>query len=292
MTLDHAPSNQAFPDRSGDRGERADVFERVGSFEIRLAASTHEVARAQRLRFGVFYREGSAVADAAATVSARDLCPFDAVCDHLLIVDNGCSAGAEGSTVVGTYRLLRREVAERHGGFYSAAEFELGPLLARHPRLRFLELGRSCVHPAYRGRRVIELLWRGLWLYARRHRVEALIGCASLPGLDLDINRRALSYLRHRAPAAPEWQVASLPHRATAFVPLPAEAVDPRRDLMALPPLVKAYLRAGAHFSADAVLDRQFGTTDVFAAMPMAEIGERYLAHYGQPSCVSRQPAA
>ena len=68
--------------------------------------------------------------------------------------------------------------------------------------------------------------------------------------------------------------------------------LDPRRDLLALPPLVKAYLRAGAHFSADAVLDRQFGTTDVFAVMPMAEIGERYLAHYGQPSCVSGQAVA
>lgn len=61
---------------------------------------------------------------------------------------------------------------------------------------------------------------------------------------------------------------------------------------MQLPPLVKAYLRTGARFGCDAVIDHQFGTTDVFAIMAMSDIEERYLAHYGQPSCVSGAPVA
>jgi len=83
---------------------------------------------------------------------------------------------------VGTYRLLRQEVAERHGGFYSAGEFEIADLLKRHPGKRFLELGRSCVLPAYRSKRAIELLWRGIWTYVREHRIDVMIGCASFVG--------------------------------------------------------------------------------------------------------------
>jgi putative hemolysin len=47
--------------------------------------------------------------------------------------------------VIGTYRLLRQDIAEKYGGFYSAQEFDISPLLTRHPGLRFVELGRSCL---------------------------------------------------------------------------------------------------------------------------------------------------
>src|SRR5205823_534371 len=103
--------------------------------------------RAQKLRYRVFYEEMSAIPDAAARVARRDVDGYDAICDHLLVIDH---AGADGTTrqasrVVGTYRLLRQDVAERHGGFYSAGEFDIGSLVARHRGLAFLELGRSCV---------------------------------------------------------------------------------------------------------------------------------------------------
>ena len=134
---------------------------------------------------------------------------------------------------------------------------------------------------------MIELLWRGLWLYAARHGIDALIGCASLPGTDLVALETQLSFLLTHARADGDWLVAALPHRAALFAPRPADEIDARRALMQLPPLVKAYLRTGARFGRDAVIDHQFGTTDVFAIMPMADIEERYLAHYGQPGCVS-----
>ena len=270
------------------------VYERAGPFEIRLAADAGDVQRAQRLRFSVFYKEGRAIADRAVAETHRDLCPFDAICDHLIVLDTEAKSASGGvqPRVVGTYRLLRRDVAEMHGGFYSQSEFALSPLLDRHPAARFLELGRSCVHPEYRSKRVIELLWRGLWLYARHYAVDALIGCASLPGTDLEANRLSLSFLHHYAQAEPEWQVAPLPQCEAAFTPLAKGSVDGRRGLQTLPPLVKAYLRTGARFSTGAVLDRQFGTTDVFTVMPMADIEERYLTHYGQPSCVSGVPVA
>ena len=280
--------------RSAIKVEGSPIFERAGPFEVRLIESAKELRQAQRLRYEVFYQEGAAIASPSSEGQRLDLCPFDEICDHLVVFDTEARGpgGRPKTRLVGTYRLLRRDVAERHHGFYSQGEFDLAPLLARHPDTRFLELGRSCVHADYRSKRVIELLWRGLWLYARHHAVDVLIGCASLPGLDLEANRMPLSFLLRLAQAGPAWQVSALPHCRAAFEPAPAEAVDAKRGLLALPPLLKAYLRTGARFGRSAVLDRQFGTTDVFAVMPMSDIEERYLAHYGQPSCVSGAPVA
>ena len=280
--------------RSADTIGSSPIFERAGPFEVRLVESAKELRQAQRLRYEVFYEEGGAIAAASSKARRLDLCPFDEICDHLVVLDTEAQ-GAGGRTktrLVGTYRLLRRDVAERHGGFYSQGEFDLAPLLERHPDARFLELGRSCVRADYRSKRVIELLWRGLWLYARHHAIDVLIGCASLPGLDLEANRMPLSVLLRLAQAEPAWQVSAWPHCRAPFEPARVEAVAAKRGLLALPPLLKAYLRTGARFGRSAVLDRQFGTTDVFAVMPMADIEERYLAHYGQPSCVSGAPVA
>ena len=288
------PTVPVIPRRDPGQIGLSPLFERAGPFEIRLAVDAKDLKQTQRLRYSVFYEEGSAIATPAASRARLDLCPFDAICDHLVVVDTEAvtHAGRRKPKIVGTYRLLRREVADRHNGFYSQSEFDLAPLLARHPTMRFLELGRSCVHAGYRSKRVVELLWRGLWLYAMHHRIDALIGCASLAGTDIEALRLPLSFLLESAGADAAWQVAALPHCDARFTPLPAATIDTRRALVALPPLIKAYLRTGARFGRSAVIDHQFGTTDVFTVMPMVDIEERYLAHYGAPSCVSGAPVA
>jgi putative hemolysin len=261
------------------------VLGRFGPFEIRLATTKAEIRKAQRLRYAVFYEEGQAVASQKAALVRRDICPFDKVCDHLLVIDKEArnGFGRPKPKVVGTYRLLRREVAERTLGFYSAREFDLTSLLARHRDCRILELGRSCVHPNYRSKRAIELLWRGLWVYAKHHRIDALIGCASLPGIDPIDLALPLSFLRAEASASVEWNVRPLAGRAVGMAMLDPAAIDTRRALAALPPLLKAYLRVGAKFGEGAVIDPQFGTTDVFTVMPLAELEDRYASFFGGP---------
>jgi putative hemolysin len=260
------------------------VLGQFGPFEIRLATTKREIRKAQRLRFQVFYEEGDATPQQGAALVRRDICPFDAFCDHLLVIDKEARNrfGRAKPKVVGTYRLLRRNVAEGALGFYSQREFDIEPLLARHADKQFLELGRSCVHPQYRSKRAIELLWRGLWIYAKHHHIDVLIGCASLPGTDPLALALPLSFLRHEAAAAAEWSVRPLADRVEMAI-LDKEAVDARRGIAALPPLLKAYLRVGARFGDGAVIDAQFGTTDVFTIMPLADIEERYVSYYGGP---------
>ncbi|MBN9020034.1 MAG: GNAT family N-acetyltransferase [Rhizobiales bacterium] len=254
---------------------------RLGSLEVRLAHSPREVKRAQKLRFKVFYEEMSAIADVQTQMTRRDRDAFDAICDHLLVIDHDTRTKSGDPAIVGTYRLLRQDVAARHSGFYTASEFDVGPLIGRHSGLKFLELGRSCVLPPYRTKRTVELLWHGIWSYVRSHGLDVMVGCASLEGTDPDRLALPLSFLHHNCRAPEEWQVTALPGRSVAMDRLPPEAIDTKAALHALPPLIKGYLRLGAYIGDGAVIDRQFGTTDVMIVLPVSAINARYVNHYG-----------
>ncbi len=265
------------------RTDLIDTIDRLGPLEVRFARNAAEVREAQRIRYQVFYREGNARADIATMLVRRDVDAFDSICDHLLVIDN--AAGGNGlarhPAVVGTYRLLRQEVAARHGGFYSIGEFDVGALIQRHLGLRFMELGRSCVLPPYRNKRTLELLWHGIGAYASQHQPDVMIGCASLDGTDPDRLALQLSFLHHHARAPEPWRAHALAHRHVEMNRMPKDAIDPRAALRELPPLIKAYLRVGAYIGEGAVIDHQFGTTDVLIVLRMAMVKQRYASHFG-----------
>lgn len=265
------------------------TYGRIGDLEVRLARSRSDLRLAQRLRYDVFYREMSAVPSIRAQMRQRDIDPYDAVCDHLLVVDTAATAqtldwrGRQTPRVVGTYRVLRQEIAERTLGFYTQGEYDVAPLITGKPGHRFMELGRSCVLRPYRNKRSVELLWHGLWTYVREHKVDVMIGCASFEGTDPAAHAMALSFLHHHAQAPVEWRVRAHDHLHVPMDVLPKEQVDVRAALKALPPLIKGYLRLGAFVGDGAVIDRQFGTTDVLIILPVEKIDPRYFEHFGAP---------
>jgi len=254
----------------------------LGPLEVRLAQTAAEVRRAQKLRYRVFYKEGHALADAKTKLARRDIDAFDPLCDHLLVLDHAATIKRlrQKPAVVGTYRLLPQDVARLHGGFYSENEFDIRALTARHPKSRFLELGRSCVLAPYRNKRTLELLWHGIGGYVKLMQPDVLIGCASLEGTDPNALKLLLSYLHHFARAPEVWRTRALPHRYVEMNRMPKEAIDPKAALRAMPPLIKGYLRLGAYIGEGAVIDYQFGTTDVLIILPMQDVKPRYLAHF------------
>ncbi|KQO77065.1 GNAT family N-acetyltransferase [Agrobacterium sp. BA1120] len=257
-----------------------DVFGRIGPLETRLARNDREIDAAQHVRFRVFVEEMGARLPADAMRRNRDADAFDAVCDHLLVLDNSIEGDTEDQ-IVGTYRLLRQETAFAHNGFYSASEFDIEGLIARHPGKSFMELGRSCVLPEYRTKRTVELLWQGNWAYAVRHRMDAMIGCASFPGVQPEAHALALSFLHHTCGAKGDWAAQALPELYREMDMMPMEAINPRRALFAMPPLIKGYMRLGAMFGSGAVVDHAFNTTDVLVILPVSSIAGRYINYYG-----------
>ncbi len=234
--------------------------------EVRLARTPAELEAATALRYRVFFEEGRAQGDALCRLARRDVDGFDSACDHLVVLD--------GDRVVGTYRLLRRSVAMRRGGFYSAQEFDLDPLLAQPGEL--LEVGRSCIDPAYRTGGAMALLWQGIARYIFAHDVTALFGCASFAGTDLSQLRGALAYLHARHLAPPDLRPRALPERRVEM-----QGVAPPATMI-LPPLLKGYLRLGGFVGDGAVVDPAFNTTDVCVVVKTSLMPERYRRHYAR----------
>lgn len=254
---------------------------RIGSLEVRLARSAEEIGAAQEVRYRVFCEElGAQCAMPDGAIGGRDVDAFDAICDHLIVCD-GNLPGPDHRRVVGTYRLLRQERAASHGGFYSTSEFELEGLVARNPGLRFMELGRSCVLPAYRTKRTIEAMWQAIWAYVNHHEVDVMAGCASFHGTVPAAHAEALSFLSHNCRAEGNWAVRAVAERYSCMDLMPEEAINAKSALMAMPPLIKGYLRLGARFGEGCVVDHEFGTTDVFVVLPVSFISQRYISYYG-----------
>jgi L-ornithine Nalpha-acyltransferase len=247
-----------------------------GSLEVRLAATVAELDAAQALRYRVFYDEMGARPSAEVARTRRDFDGFDAFCDHLLVIDH--SRACDGAGVVGTYRLLRRSVAARRGGFYSAAEYDLSPIEAH--RGEILELGRSCVDIAARNRPTMQLLWRGIAAYVFQHDIALMFGCASLPGTDPAALAAPLSYLYHHHLAPPDLRARALPGRYVEMQRLAHDAYQPTRALGDVPPLIKGYLRLGGFVGDGAVIDQEFNTTDVCIVVKTDLVTDKYIRHY------------
>lgn len=253
-----------------------------GALEVRIAESEAEIEAAQRLRYRVFYEEMAAAPSPQMRTERRDFDKYDAFCDHLLVIDRNMRDEQGDPVVVGTYRLLRGEVAAQHGGFYTSSEFDLTPLLnVSPPGTRFLELGRSCVLKSHRAKAsTMQLLWRGNQLYIERYGIEIMFGCASFPGTDPDAHAMPLSYLHHFHGAPDGFRIRARPELYVDMNRLPKDAIDLKDALRALPTLVKGYVRIGAYIGDGAVIDKQFGTTDVLIYLAVSRIDERWRSKF------------
>jgi putative hemolysin len=249
---------------------------RFDSLQVRLAEGAAEIDAAQALRYRVFYEEMGAQPTPEMAQRRRDFDGFDSACDHLLVFDH--AKGASANAVVGTYRLIRRDMAARNGGFYSASEYDLGKI--REFPGEILELGRSCTDPSARSGAVARLMWRGISAYVFHHRIELMFGCASLHGTDPDALALPLAYLHHFHGAPPELQMRALDERYVDMNRMAKESIDSARAQALLPPLIKGYLRLGGFVGDGAVIDHPFNTTDVSIIVKTDLVTDRYYRHY------------
>jgi len=255
------------------------TFASAGPLVVRLAEDEGDIDAAQALRYRVFYEEMSARPTQEVAARRRDADEFDAVCDHLLVVDRRKERDAARG-VVGTYRVLRRGPAEAFGRFYSASEYDISPIVAHGGEI--LELGRSCVDSDYRTGATMQLLWQAIAGYVFRYDIEVMFGCASLPGTDPDSLALPLSYLYHYHLAPPALRARALIERYVPMTRLPVDGVNTKAALASLPPLIKGYLRLGGFVGDGAVIDEQFNTTDVCIIVKTELVTEKYSRHYGR----------
>lgn len=245
-------------------------------FEIRLARDEADIRAAQRLRYQVFIEELGGDGELVDHEARLECDALDPLFDHLLLLDRA----RPGAPAVGVYRLMRSDMLGPGDRFYSAAEYDLAPLLASGRRL--LELGRSCVHADYRGGPALMHLWRGLLAYVEAHGIEVMFGVASFHGTEVAPLAPALSLLHHRHLAPPELRVRALADHFQRMDLVPEGEIDRVAAMAAVPPLIKAYLRLGGHVGEGAYFDLPFNTTDVCIVVDMAKVPARMRALYAR----------
>jgi putative hemolysin len=241
-----------------------------GGFEVVWARDEQEVRQAQRLRHLVFAQEmGARLSVPAGSPPGHDIDMYDPFCEHLLV--RAATGASRPQPVVGTYRLLTPAAARRVGGLYSETEFDLTRL--RRLRSTMVELGRSCVHPAWRSGGAILALWAALAEFMQRNGLQTMIGCASVSMRDGGHFAASLWEQLRRTHLAPiEWQV-------QPRLRLPVE--DLRRDLaVEPPPLIKGYLRCGARVLGPPAWDPDFNTADLPMLLRVQDLPARYQRHF------------
>ncbi|WP_371224339.1 GNAT family N-acetyltransferase [Roseovarius sp. 2305UL8-3] len=237
-------------------------------FRVKLAETQEELQAAQRLRYRVFVEELGGDGPLVDHDSGLEADRFDPYFDHLIL-----TVDTRPDEVVGVYRLLRQDQAVRAGQFYSEDEYDLSVLTSSGRGL--LELGRSCLDPAFRGGMAMYHLWTGLARYVADHNIEIMFGVASFHGTDANALAQPLSLLHHRHLAPDTLRVRARREAYQSMNLIPEAELDRRAAMMQVPALIKAYLRMGGYVGDGAFIDHGFNTTDVCLVMDATRMNEK-----------------
>jgi len=231
----------------------------TGQFRAGMAESLEDLTACQRLRYLVFNCElGEGLASSARIGLDRDR--YDFICDHLMVRDT--SSGK----LVGTYRMQSGFRAKGNLGYYSEQFFDFTPF--EGIREEVLELGRACVHPAYRNTTVLHMLWKGIVRYALSCRARYLLGCSSVTSQNENEGMALYEQLREKYLIAPALRTKPRPEFA-------CRAGNNTTPAPATPRLFRAYLDASARLCGPPAIDRDFKTIDFLTLIDLQHLPGR-----------------
>lgn len=217
-----------------------------------------------KLRYDIFSEELGANISCGSETLDKDR--FDDHCHQLAVFDN------RTNEIIATTRLLDNDGRKGTGIFYSETEFDLINILST--AVNFIEVGRTCIHPDYRGGAVLAMLWKGIAEVIVAKDIDYLIGCASIPFTNGDKYINSVMNKININHYAPE----SL--RVRPLVPLRLNIEETYPDDVILPTLVRAYIRQGALICGQPYWDATFGVADVFVLLESGKITSRYSKHF------------
>ena len=223
---------------------------------IALASAPDERRAVCRLRHEVFSPMGAHVGCAQPGIDEDE---FDEVCEHIAVWD--------GSKPVATARVLLPEGAQRMGRYFSSTEFKLEPLLRRHQRI--LEIGRVCVHPAYRASNAVAMMFRFVTWMASRSGVDYLMGCGTL--FERDPARvHAIARILRARKLVDDCGVVPI-HEV-------AQAVEIAGDVGwgDVAPLIRTYLLLGGRVLGEPCIDPIFDSAEILILMPVARLSRHF----------------
>lgn len=252
---------------------------KVRDYEVRLTRNKEERKQVRQLRYAVFVEEEGAAATEEQRALGEEYDAYDRYAEYMAVFHNG--------RVVGTYRIIDRNAAEKMGGFYTENEFNISKI--KKYRGNIAEMSRACVEKSYRENAlVMRMLWAGLGELIVRRKIGVLFGVASFVGTKPARSAQAISYLyynhlsplRLRATVLPENFADGVNPKLARMNILPREFIDEADAKSEMTPLIKGYLRLGATFGRGVFVDTPFNTYDVFVMMETRKMNAAYQKHF------------
>lgn len=252
---------------------------KVREFEVRLTRNKEERKQVRQLRYRVFVEEEGASATEEQKNLHEEYDSYDRFAEYMAVFHN--------DKVVGTYRIIDRDAAEKMDGFYTETEFDLKKI--KKVRGNIAEMSRACVEESYRdGGLVMRMLWMGMTDYILKRKIVLMFGVASWVGTQPAKFAQAISYLyyNHLAPLSLR-AVVEMDKLAEGVNPkltrmniLPKDFVDETTAKTQMTPLIKGYLRLGAQFGKGVFIDKPFNTFDVFVILQTKNMNRAYQKHF------------
>ncbi len=252
---------------------------KVRDYEVRLTRNKEERRQVRALRYEVFVEEEGASATEEQKNLREEYDAFDRYAEYLAVFHNG--------KIVGTYRIIDRNAADKMDGFYTESEFNISKIKKVDGNIA--EMSRACVQREYRDNAlVMRMLWAGLGEYIVRRKIAILFGVASWVGTKPVESAQAISYLYYnhltplglRATVLSENFADGVNPKLSRMNILPREFVDENDARHQMTPLIKGYLRLGATFGKGVFIDKAFNSYDVFVMVQTKNIDAAYQKHF------------
>ncbi|MFG1488997.1 GNAT family N-acyltransferase [Oceanospirillum sp. HFRX-1_2] len=251
---------------------------------LKVAGSSEELKKAQRLRYEIFFNHHQSEKEVVENDehSGLDVDRYDAFCKHLLVLDT-----EQEGVVVATTRVLLGSWLPDGEHYIAEDEFEI-PFLkesAQEARKVSMEVGRSCVHPEYRDGGAIQLLWQGIAKFALDNDVRVIFGCASFHGVDVDEHLNEISYLMANYPAPNKYQSRSLANENIVYKAI--NEIDENIAVQRIPTLIKAYTKLGGVVGPQIYVDRVVNTIDILVIVDVDLIPRKFLNFFSKIKIIS-----
>lgn len=233
----------------------------AGRFKARMAESDEDVLACQRLRYLTFIEDRGLAADP----SRLDADEFDPHCVHVMVEET------RSGQLVCCFRMMPLPDGRDIGRSYSAKYYELSNLEGFPGRM--VEMGRFCIHPAWRDADILRVAWAAMTRYVDQEGVELLFGCSSFYGVDADTYADAFALLKERHIAPPRWLPRVKAPRVFRYASVfGLRKPDLKLALRRMPPLLRTYLTMGGWVSDHAVVDNELNTLHVFTGVEIGRI--------------------
>ena len=247
--------------------QRSVEFSQKPRIFAEFITTEQEIRSAQKMRYEVFCEEYKVELPVNMVWNGHpiDIDDLDDHCLHLVV------RSQMTGEIIGYTRVLTCDLAKRFGRYYSSHEFDISNVIDRPGR--FLEIGRTCIHPEHRNGATIAVLWAFLAKFMQENNYQYLFGCASV---SLEDGGQTLAAL---TPIIQEKYMADDEFRVTPKVPFKLRK-DLNEGKALFPPLLKAYTRMGARICGEACWDPDFNVADLFVLLDVNNVANRYARHF------------